>query len=187
MTDLAPEATQEQASPPPTEVPQDLVPPKGRKVPTYEEIQKEIAQSSPPKAEAQVEVENAFTISLTLGKTNYQISKLVSKRAREWRGKMRAPLDEILAIMGGMQEFEINSVQDLVILAREIQGTILSAPDTIIDLVFSYSPQLAAQRNQIEEETYDEQFFEAFIKLVKVAFPLDQLMRYLGPSKASTP
>lgn len=161
---------------------------RGRKVPTAAEIEAEIKamRQSAPQADQQASKpaeENPFSIVAVLGEHTYTIPKLTAKRAKVWRNEMRGPLDEILTIMNGAASFQIDNVADLMAVFQSFKEIVLSAPDTIVDLVFQYSPMLAGIREIVEDEAYDEQFIELFVRMVKSVFPLGQLTSSLGLSK----
>ncbi len=122
------------------------------------------------------------TISIILGGTTYAVPPAPIKRAREWRAKLRAPIDDITALLST----DMAAINDWKALAEKALPVLLGITDTLLDLVYAYAPALKTQQDQIEADGYDEEVVDAFLAILKVAFPLGRLTSLLGPEKPAT-
>lgn len=100
-------------------------------------------------------------IKATFGATEYELPILPIKKSRVWRA-------EFFDAVGKIPDFNIDgNVQSF----KDIAGAVFVAiPDTVIDLVFAYAPDLP--REEIEDVATDQQMADAFKAITEVAFPL---------------
>lgn len=109
-------------------------------------------------------------IKAKLGEKEYEIAILPIKRSRLWREEFYKAVGKIpdFTVEGGVQSF------------KDIAGAIFVAiPDTVIDLVFSYAPDL--NRDEIEEVATDQQLADVFGAIAEAAFPLaTSLVKTMG-------
>ena len=64
-------------------------------------------------------------------------------------------------------------------------GTLIGSMDLLLDLLFAYSPELAEDRERIEEEAYDEEALAAFTEVLKLAYPFGELLAMVNGRTAS--
>lgn len=128
----------------------------------------------------------ARTISLTLAERSYEIPMAPIQRAKAWRKQLRAPLNELLALVSANISVELNSVADLVAMAQQLIPVLMDAPDTILELLLAYAPALKAEQEFLEGNAYDDELVTAFLAVLRAAFPLDRLSSLLGPAKPAT-
>lgn len=127
------------------------------------------------------------TISITFGDRNYTVPQAPIGRAKAWRKQLKKPLNEILALISGdLLNTELNSAADVVGLAEKMIPVLMDAPETVLELLLGYAPTLKADKAYIEEHGYDEQVVDAFLQVLKVAFPLARLTELLGPMNLAT-
>lgn len=127
------------------------------------------------------------TIPMTFGDRTYEVPMAPIKRAKAWRKQLRQPLDELLGLIStDLLNVELSSLQDLVATVNKVLPVLLEATDTLLGLLYAYAPTLKADREFIEEQGYDDQIVDAFLAVLKVAFPLGRLAALLGPEKSET-
>lgn len=118
---------------------------------------------------------------VTIGGREYTINPQPVRASREWRKRVKT---ELLSVMDQLQsvgtlqfdKLEFNSMGDVINLARTIAETVAGVPDTMIDLVFAYCPELNAERETIEGIATDSEFIAAFVEVLKIAFPFSSIL-----------
>lgn len=118
----------------------------------------------------------AKTVTVQLADREYTISALPIRRSKAWREQLAMPFAELTRILEGAGNIEINQFGDIAALVRTVSGTLLGAVDQMLHLMFEYSPELAADREYIEENAYDEEALVAFTEVLKLAYPLGRLL-----------
>lgn len=132
------------------------------------------------------------TITVSLAGREYSVQQLPMKANRAWREKFNVPLkkltdalqdavrlsgkkfaddDRLLQAVGHLLATHLEEV------TRILTGTI----DLMGEAVYEYAPEIAADRERIEEEAFDDELIAAFMKVVQLAFPFGPLMN-LVPS-----
>jgi hypothetical protein len=121
------------------------------------------------------------TITLSLAGRSYTVYELSIKKNSAWRRKFLAATEPVLGFMQ-VVGLEINSMADLEPILNQVKTVLLDAPDTLLGLLFDYSPTLAKDRKFIEEHLYESELFDAFRQLLSVAFPITALLAALTPA-----
>lgn len=130
-----------------------------------------------------------FAKQVTLGGETYTIVPLPIKQSHAWRDRLAVPFNQLTLALEGAADIEIklSSADDIVALVRSLAGTLIGSIDTVLDLLFAYSPVLAEDRERIENEAYDTEAIDAFIEVVKLAYPLGRLVSGIrGPQAPAT-
>jgi hypothetical protein len=125
------------------------------------------------------------TLTLTLGQA-YTIPIASVKRARAWRARLKEPLNQVLGAVNAVTTVQLETTADLTALAEQLLPILMDATDTLLDLILAYAPALDAQREAIEDTAVDEEVVDAFLVLLKAAFPLARLLDLLGPVTQAT-
>ena len=102
-------------------------------------------------------------ISVTLGGTEYHINPLVIRDAREWRRQFAGVLSKLPAYAN------VNT-DDEAAFGGAVNGMLVSMPDDMADLFFSYAKDL--DREKIEGEATEGELAVAIEQVMAVAFPL---------------
>ncbi len=126
------------------------------------------------------------TIVMELGDRTYEVPVAPIKRAKAWRTKLREPLDRILSSVQTAITLEIANVNDLVQIGQQLIPTLLEAPDILLDLLLCYAPALKAEQAYLDEHAVDAQVVDAFLAVLKVAFPLARFAALIGPATPAT-
>lgn len=128
------------------------------------------------------------TVTVTLGGREFQLRPLNIKKARAWREALRAPFNTVLHtldVLTGAEKVEINNYAALKDLLQPAVELVLNSTDTLLDLLFDYSPDLRAEQAWIEENATDEDAITALAEVVKLAYPFGSLLKVFRPGLPS--
>ena len=117
------------------------------------------------------------TIDVVLGGKTYTIRELPVRKNAAWRAKLREPFGELATLIQDAASKELNDGAGLATVIQTAMGLVLGSVELITDLVFAYAPDLAAQRESIEDDLYESEIQEAFAGVLGLAFPFAQLGR----------
>lgn len=120
------------------------------------------------------------TVTVTLGERSYEIRPLPIRKAREIREKFTAPFEQAIAALDQVPQTDINDVQSLGKIALSLKDVLLGSVDLVLEILFAYSPELAADRERIEAEAYDDEAIAAFVEVVKMLYPFGGLANALS-------
>ena len=124
---------------------------------------------------------------VNLAGRTYSIESLKFKAERAWRKKYDAPIGNLINAISNIKELsgkEYDKASDLmkeigvVMLAhaKDLIRALLESPDILLDAICEYSPALAADRAFIEENAYQDEIAQAFIEVLKIAYPFGSLL-----------
>lgn len=120
---------------------------------------------------------NMRTIEVSLGGKIHTIRELPTQKNAAWRAELREPFQELAAQIEAAMDLELNDGAGMAGVVRAVTGLIMASPGRIADLVFAYSPELAAKRGSIEQDLYDSELGEAFLGILGLAFPFATMGR----------
>lgn len=123
---------------------------------------------------------------LIFGEQTLIVPQARVRQAREWRRQLSQELTGMMEAMAAGTQLELATVEDINVLVSQLLPMLLRAPDTILSLLLRYSGVLADAQEYIEEHATDEQVVNAFLTVLKAAYPLAPLMQLLGPEKRET-
>jgi len=112
------------------------------------------------------------SITVVFGGREYGVEPLVIKESRAWRQKVLNVLTELpkLTKASSDKPEEFNTA---------IESLLITMPDTVVDLFFSYARDLP--REEIEAIATDSEMATAWQQISEIAFPLLQgLVRTMG-------
>jgi hypothetical protein len=116
------------------------------------------------------------TSNVVLGGQSYTIKALPIRQSKAWRTKLEGPFAELSTALEGAGKIELSSGVDIGRLVRTLSGTLIGSIDLLMDLLFEYSPELAADRERIEEEAFDEEALEALAEVLRLAYPFGRAL-----------
>jgi len=122
----------------------------------------------------------ARNITVTLGGQSYQVNQLPIKAAREWRTEFQKPFEEIALALSGAGSIELTDGKNLGGLLDTLRGVLLRSPDTLLEMLYAYSPLLKADSARIEAEAFDDEVMLAFVEVLRLAYPFESLMSFLS-------
>ena len=115
------------------------------------------------------------TESVTIAGREYAIEELPLRRNAEWRRRLEETIDEFADVLDADLAASV-SAGDVIGVIRNAGRIILRSPDTIADLVFAYSPALAADRDKLLEAAYESEIIDAFAACLRLAFPFGRAL-----------
>jgi len=102
-------------------------------------------------------------VLVVFGGKQYPLRPLVIKESRVWR-------QGVIAVMEKLPELTNVSSDDKDKFSSALTGLLITMPDTVVDLFFSYAKDL--DRDEIEAIASDSEMAVAWEKVVQLAFPL---------------
>lgn len=125
----------------------------------------------------------SFTMPETnvlLGGKEYSIKRLPVRKSRVWRAQFNAKLDTIIGDILELTNLKALDMGDLSAVVTAGKNAVIGLLDEALDLVCEYAPEIAQDRERIEEEAYDNEVVEAFERILGLAFPLGSLLKRLN-------
>ena len=114
--------------------------------------------------------------TVTLGGVEYVIEELPARKNAGWRKGLEAKLAPILGIIEQAGAgLELRTNEDLMKVAGQVGQLLVTAPDLLIDLLFAYSTELAANRDDILDAAYDSELITGFTAVLGMAYPFGSL------------
>jgi hypothetical protein len=110
-------------------------------------------------------------IEIILGETSYRVRQAPIRREAIWRRELQEQLAPVLDLVANAQTIEFSSPADLAAFVRRVAPLLLDATDIMLELLFSYAPELADQRAQIEETAYSDEVLAAMKGVLRLAYP----------------
>lgn len=116
------------------------------------------------------------TTKVTLGGTEYTIEELKAKANAAWRKRLGEQLQGVAELM----DSDISDADTLRALAGLVMNRIMPAVDTMRDMLLDYCPAIRADRKRIEEEAYDSEIMDAFVKVLALAYPFGSAIQRIS-------
>jgi hypothetical protein len=110
-------------------------------------------------------------ITVTLGGQPYQVRQPPNKRESAWRKQLRETIAPLLDVMMNFERIEFSTPADIAAFLQRFAPMLLDAPDLMLEMLYEYSSELAAQREAIDESAYSDEVLEAFKAVLGLAFP----------------
>lgn len=126
--------------------------------------------------------------TITLGGKEYQINELPRRANAQWRQQFQVLVASVTNLVEASQ-VDITNTADLVGVVGQVRDVLMQAPDQLIELLFAYSPALAADRERIEADVYESEILGVFIEVLKLAFPFGEILSWasgLAPAASAT-
>lgn len=126
--------------------------------------------------------------TITLGGKEYQINELPRRANAQWRQQFQVLVASVTNLVEASQ-VDITNTADLVGVVGQVRDVLMQAPDQLIELLFAYSPTLAADRERIEADVYESEILGVFIEVLKLAFPFGEILSWasgLAPAASAT-
>ena len=118
-------------------------------------------------------------IKLTIGEKTYTVNELPRKKNAAWREAFQNEFVEIASFIQGLAGIEVSSGEVIANIVEQVAVQVNGAVDRMADLLISYSPEMTADRDYIEEEAYDSQILDGFTAVLGLAYPFGSLMKQL--------
>lgn len=141
------------------------------------------------------------TVTVKLGGKEYSIAQKPMGQMVKWRkrlGESRTmlifqTLDHVVAQFtsiaqdaqeGGVANVDLGQALGLTRILPAIVEGLLNSIDEVWALVFEYAPDIAKDREWLEENAYDEEGIEAFRSILSLAFPISALWAMVSGRRA---
>lgn len=115
--------------------------------------------------------------TVVLGGKEFTIYALPMKAARQWRADFAQPLQDVLEVLRHMQQVELRDVGQAAEVLQQVGTYVLGSVDLLVEALFAYSPELASQREWIENHADDTEAMAAVWQVLKLAFPFGQILQ----------
>lgn len=127
------------------------------------------------------------TVTVSLAGREYSIQQLPIKANRAWRERFEDPIQKLVssfrdALSLSSQEFPDGKGLMLAVGGfltshlEDVTQILVGSIDMVEEAVFAYAPEIAADKERIESESFDDELIAAFMKVVALAYPFGQLM-----------
>ncbi len=125
------------------------------------------------------------TVTVRLGGQNYTIQPLPMRRSQQWRQALELPFGALVAVLENADSIELTNLSGMAGVVQAFAGMLVGSVDILLDLLFAYSAELAADRERIENEAYDEEALAALIEVLKLAYPFGTVLGLVTGSKTN--
>jgi len=125
--------------------------------------------------------------TITLGEKTYLITELPARQQAAWRRELEAKLNPVLNIIEQAGAgLELRSNDDIFRLANSVGRLLVSAPDLLIGLLFTYAPNLKAEEETILDTAYDSELIAAFSAVLALAYPFGSVVKLVSLANGLT-
>ena len=118
-------------------------------------------------------------VTVKLGAKNYVVTELPRGENKAWLKRIQEMVGDLTGQIQGLGGVELNDWEDIKAVALGLWNSAsrIVSTDTMLDLLYDYSPVLQAEKKEIEgsAELYDSEISEAFAKVVSLATPFGSL------------
>ena len=111
------------------------------------------------------------TETITLGEREYTLRELPIRPARQFRAALKEHFGGFIDLIEGSPNVELTDMKAVSGLMRTLSATLLDSVDTALDLLLQFSPELAKDRDYIEDNALGSQVVDSFIAAIGLSFP----------------
>lgn len=116
------------------------------------------------------------TETVTLAGTEYEIRELPLQRNAEWRQLVAEKYQELAELLGETQREDLALSGNVIALLRRGGDLVFQSPETLVELVYAYAPELKTA----DDDVYESELMEAFAACLRLAFPFGRVTRLIG-------
>lgn len=119
--------------------------------------------------------------TVTLGGQSYVIEELPARKNAEWRRLLETRLAPILGIIEQAGAgLELRTNEDVLKVVGQVGQLLVTAPDLLVEMLFAYTPALAADQAVILDNAYDSELVAAFTTVLGLAYPFGSLAKLIS-------
>lgn len=125
------------------------------------------------------------SVKVVLGGKDFYVNEKYSGLTERWRKHLRESavfvtlqsLDDVVALVGRVidaneEKFDVASITSLARFVPAILNSLSNSMDDIKALVFDYVPEMAADKEWLDENVYDSEYTAVFVEVLKMNFPI---------------
>lgn len=134
------------------------------------------------------------TATVTLGDEEFIIRAAPHTISKKWRPRFMDEVKPYFDRMAEVSSVEFDKAEDLLQMWPILQSILIEGIDNVFELLIAYSPDLAANRDAIEQTASDKQILAAFQEVLRLSdflglFPLlgQQIGRMAIGTSSSSP
>jgi hypothetical protein len=120
------------------------------------------------------------TIKVKLAGKEYELKPLPIRRAREVRQRFSVPVGQVIAALKSAPTTNLSDVNALGELLDAVKLVLMESMDLCLEALFDFSPALAADRERIENEGFDDEALNAFMEVVKMLYPFGGVLQSMN-------
>ena len=120
------------------------------------------------------------TTIVTLAGKEYQLRPLSIRRSREVRNKMIGPLGAAVRTIREIPGTNLSDFAAISGLLESIQYILADSLDLCLGVIYDFSPEIAQDREAIEDKACDEEALMVFLEVVKMLYPFGNLIKSLN-------
>lgn len=115
-----------------------------------------------------------------LGGREYVLKPLPLRPARALREKIAAQIGGFGQQLQALDGLEVTKLDDIGGLIERLGGTLAGSVDLAAEWLFEFSPEIAADRERIMNEAFDEEVLKAFTEALKMLYPFGGMLNSLS-------
>lgn len=113
------------------------------------------------------------SIKLQFSDFEFEVKALPIRKDREWRKEMVERLRPILGTVEALPDLDFSKPDGFLKLTGLAEHILTQGLDDVLELLFMYSPELAKERDWIEDNATTRQAVNAFMEVVALDNPFD--------------
>ena len=120
----------------------------------------------------------AKSVTVTLAGREYVVAELPFRANVEWRKRLTGMAEDLTTLLEAPGlEFTPATIGAIL---RQVADLLLRAPDMLVEMLYAYSPEIAADAERIGSEAYESELLGAFIEVLKLGYPFGSQLQSLA-------
>lgn len=116
------------------------------------------------------------TAKITIASKTYTVEELPRRKSAEWRARLRGEMSGLVQLMENAPDAADAAdgqmtAAAIIPLATAAVRQVLGSIDTAYEMLLEYAPELARDRERIDEAAYDSEVIDAFMAVLGLAYP----------------
>jgi len=109
--------------------------------------------------------------TVELGDKQYELAEMPLRRAEEFRKELKTHFGQFTDLFDRAPNTNVEDTGGVASIMRLISDTLFSSVETVTKMLFDYYPQLAADKEFIEENAVSSEVVDAFLAVLGLSFP----------------
>lgn len=115
------------------------------------------------------------TAKVTLAGKLYTVTELPRRKSAAWRERLAESMTGLVQLLeaapAAMGAANAANMRGLLPAATLATQQVLGSIDTAYELLLEYAPELARDKERLDDEAYDSEIVEAFMAILGLAYP----------------